>query len=136
MTGLPADPSGDRFGLVFLLLISSFVLDALVTSHEAQAAVLVAYLAALLLVLRVTGIRRGLFPVLNAAFSLVSLVFVAVALAAPGDLTAAALALWLAVILSATIAAIVRRVLHHPAVTMQEAPASAGQRAGGAESQS
>lgn len=119
VTRAPEDSSGDRFGLVFLLLISIFVLDAVVTDPRGQAAVLVICMAALLLVIRVTGTRRTAWPLLRAASSAVSLVLVVAALAAPGDVTAGVLALWLTVVLAATIAVIVRRVLSHRVVTMQ-----------------
>ena len=119
MTAAAADSSGDRFGLVFLLLISTFVLDAVVTDPRGQAAVLVICLAALLLVMRVTTTRPRTWPLLRAVSSVASLALVAVAVAAPGGLTAAVLALWLAVVLAATILAIVRRVLSHRAVTVQ-----------------
>src|SRR5215218_4150388 len=105
MTGVRADPPGDRFGLVFLLLISTFVLGAVVTDPRGQAVVLVACLTASLLVLRVTTVRRGTWSLLRAASSAVSLGIVAAALASPGDATAAVLALWLAVVVAATILA-------------------------------
>jgi hypothetical protein len=109
----------DRFELVFLLLISSFVLEAILTTPRAQATILLVYLAALLVVLRTTSPDRGAWPVLRAAFTVVSVAVVAVAVVAPGRATAAAVALWLAVVVMVTIAAIVRRVLRHPAVTVQ-----------------
>jgi Ion channel len=111
--------TNDRFELVFLLLISSFLLEAILTSTRAQAMILLVYLAALLLVLRATSPDRGAWPVLRAVFTAVSVTVVAVALAAPGRVTSAVVALWLAVVLVVTIAAIVRRVLRHPAVTVQ-----------------
>ena len=113
------DPSGDRFGLVFVLLVSTFVLGAVVTDPRGQAAVLVACLMALLLVLRVTTAGRATWSLLPAAFGLASLGVAVTALAAPGEVTAAALALWIAVVVAATILVILRRVLSHPAVTMQ-----------------
>ena len=120
MTGAGATrESQDRFELVFLLLISSFVLDAVLTSARAQSTILLVYLAALLLVLRKTSPNRGAWPVLRAALAVVSVTVVAVAVVAPGRGTSAAVALWLAVILMVTIAAIVRRVLLHPTVTVQ-----------------
>jgi hypothetical protein len=104
---------------VFLLLVSTFVLDTMVTDPRGQAAVLVICLAALLLVMRATSTRGVRWPLLRAALSAVSLVVLATALAAPGDVTTGVLALWLAVVLAATIAVIVRRVLSHRVVTMQ-----------------
>ena len=118
-TAEPAAGSADRFGLVFLLLISIFVLDALFASPRAQAAILLVYVVVLLIVLRAVGIRRGIGPLLRIALSLGSLVVFAVAWAVPGDRTAGALALWLSAVLLATIALIVRRLLHHRAVTVQ-----------------
>lgn len=109
----------DRFELVFLLLISSFVLEAILTSQRAQATMLLIYLAALLVVLRATSPNRGAWPLLRAAFTLVSVAVVVVAVVAPGRATSAAVALWLAVVLMVTIATIVVRVLRHPTVTLQ-----------------
>jgi Ion channel len=114
-----AGDTQDRFELVFLLLISSFVLEAILTSTRAQATILLVYLAALLLVLRATSPNRGAWPLLPAALTVVSVTVVAVALVAPGPASAAAVALWLAVVLVATIGTIVRRVLRHPTVTLQ-----------------
>jgi hypothetical protein len=109
----------DRFELVFLLLISSFVLEAILTSPRAQATIMLLYLAALLVVLRATSPDRTAWPVLRAAFTIVSVAIVAVAVAAPGRATSALVALWLAIVLMVTIAAIVWRVLHHRTVTLQ-----------------
>ena len=120
MTGeTPAYDTRDRFELVFLLLISSFVLEAIFTSSRAQGAILLVYLAALLVVLRATSPDRGAWPVLRAVLTAVSVVVAVVALTMPGRATAAAVALWLAVIVMVTIAAIVRRVLRHRTVTLQ-----------------
>ncbi len=119
MTGLRADPSGDRFGLVFVLLVSTFVLGAVVTNPRGQAAVLLACLAALLLVLRVTPGGPGPSSRLRAGLAVISLGAASVVVAAPGDAAAAVLGLWLAVVVAMTIWAILRRVLAHPAVTMQ-----------------
>ena len=115
----PAAGSADRFGLVLLLLISIFVLDALFTSPRGQAAILFIYVVVLLLVLRAVSIRRGGDPLLRVAVSLVSLAIFAVAWAAPGDRAAGLLAVWLSGVLFATIALIVRRLLHHREVTLQ-----------------
>jgi hypothetical protein len=120
LTGASEAPdTRDRFELVFLLLISSFVLEAVLTSARAQGPILLVYLTALLVVLRATSPDRGGWPVLRAAFAVVSVAVVVVALVAPGRVTSAVLALWLAVVLMTTIAAIVRRVLRHRAVTLQ-----------------
>jgi Ion channel len=118
-TAEPAARSADRFGMVFLLLISIFVLDALFASPRAQAAILLVYVVVLLLVLRAVSIRRGIGPPLRVAVSLGSLSVFAVAWAVPGNRTAGVVALWLAAVLLATIAVIVRRLLNHRAVTLQ-----------------
>jgi hypothetical protein len=119
MTGVRARDAGDRFGLVFALLMSSFVFGAVATDPRGQALVLVACVASLLLVLRVTAAQRWMRSRLGIVLCLVTVSLVAAAVATPGDAAAAALALWLAVVVAATILAILRRVLSHPAVTMQ-----------------
>lgn len=118
-TAEPVPGSTDRFGLVFLLLVSIFVLDALFTSPRAQAAILLVYVVVLLLVLREVVIRRGMAPLVRIAVAGGSLVIFAVAFGVPGDGTAGALSVWLSAVLLATIAVIVRRLLHHRAVTLQ-----------------
>jgi hypothetical protein len=115
----PAARPPDRFGLVFLLLISIFVLDALFASPRAQAAILLVYVVVLLLVLRAVIIRKGVGPLLRVALSLGSLIVFTVAWVAPGDRTVGALALWLSAVLLATIALIVRRLLQHRTVSLQ-----------------
>lgn len=111
--------SADRYGLVFALLISSFVLDAVFNSPRAQVAILLIYLLALLLGLRAASLPRRVGRQFRIALVLGSLVMGAVALMAPSDGTTGALAVWLAVILFVTIAIILRRVLQHQAVSMQ-----------------
>jgi hypothetical protein len=111
--------SADRYGLVFALLISSFVLDAVFSNPRAQVAILLIYLLALLVGLRATSLPRRLGRQLRIALLLGSVVMGAVALAAPSDGTTGALAVWLALILFVTIVMIVRRVLQHRAVSMQ-----------------
>jgi hypothetical protein len=109
----------DRFELVFLLLISSFVLEAILTGQRAQATILLVYLVALQVVLRTTSPNRGAWPAVRVAVTVVSVTVVVVGVAAPGRVTSAVLALWLAVVLMATIASIVSRVLRHRTVTLQ-----------------
>src|SRR5829696_2813018 len=118
-TAGPAAGPGDRFGLVFVLLIAIFVLDALFDSPRAQAAILIIYVLVLLLALRAVSIRRGAGPLVRGALSFGSLVVFVLAWAAPGDRTAGVLAIWLSGVLLATIAVIVRRLSQHPEVTLE-----------------
>ena len=58
-------------------------------------------------------------PLVRIAVAGGSLVIFAVAFGVPGDGTAGALSVWLSAVLLATIAVIVRRLLHHRAVALQ-----------------
>jgi hypothetical protein len=119
VTGTDQATTRDRFELVFLLLISSFVLEGIFTSQRVQAAILLVYLTALLVVLRATSPDRGAWPRLRAALAVVTVIVIVVAVTVQGRATEAGVSLWLAVVLMVTIAAIVRRVLLHPTVTLQ-----------------
>src|SRR5215211_6794315 len=109
----------DRYEVVFVILIASFVLGAVFTSAWARVCLLVLYATALLLALRAARLSRRSSRLLRAALALGSLVIGLVAVAVPGRGTEEALALWLAAVLLTTIIAIIWRLLHHQTVSLQ-----------------
>ncbi|HEY7103762.1 MAG TPA: potassium channel family protein [Mycobacteriales bacterium] len=109
----------DRYELVFLLLVSTFVLSAFGLHEWGRLPVLLLYAAALVLALRssrVPGpISRGVRVVLA-----VGTIGIGIGvLAAPGDLTEGILSCWIAVVLATTIVIVVMRIVHHRVVTGQ-----------------
>jgi hypothetical protein len=109
----------DRYGLVLVLLVLSYVSSALFPQPPARVVVLAMYATALLLALW-TGDppvrnRRRVRWTLLAGSMLAGLG----AVLAPGRGADAALALWIAAVLGLTAAVVVRRILRHRVVTMQ-----------------
>ncbi len=109
-------PESDRYGLVLLLLVSSYLLTAFVADDQARILPLLLYVAALLLVLRGTRLRR---PRLLWGLLVGSAVVGAAALATRNRVVHGLVVLWLAVVLSVGIVTVVRRVLLHRVVTLQ-----------------
>jgi hypothetical protein len=109
----------DRYELVFLLLVSTFVLAAFGVQARGRLPLLLLYAAALVLALRssrLSGfVARGLRVVLAAGTIGVG----AAALAAPGNLTEGIVSCWIALVLATTIVLVVRRILRHRIVTGQ-----------------
>ena len=109
----------DRYELVFVLLLLTFVLGSFAAAGWARVPALALYVAALLVAIRsaqLSGrVTRALRRVLGGGSVLAACGLVLL----PGSLTQGLFACWLAVVLLTTILVIVRRILHHRAVTMQ-----------------
>jgi hypothetical protein len=109
----------DRYGLVLLLLVASFLLTAFLPGERARTLPLLLYVTAFTLALRNApvarlGFRRVLWTlVVVSAIAAVLLIFV------PDRVVHGLVSLWLVAILAAAIVAVVRRVLRHPVVTLQ-----------------
>ena len=109
----------DRYELVFVLLVSTFVLAAFGLQARGRVPVLLLYAAALVLALRSSRLR-GPSPARCGWCSAVGTIGVGIAvLAAPGDLTEGILSCWIALVLATTIVVVVRRILRHRVVTGQ-----------------
>src|SRR5689334_18769231 len=109
----------ERYQLLFVLLLLTFVLGAFFTDSWARLPTLLLYASALLIALRSSQLSG---PVARAVRVLLAIGSAAVGVAvfvAPSAATQGALACWVAVVVLTTIVVLVRRVLHHPAVTMQ-----------------
>jgi Ion channel len=109
----------DRYELVFLLLVSTFVLSAFGLQARGRLPVLLLYVAALVLALRSSQLAGSVARALRVALA-VGTTGVGIALvAAPDDLTEGILSCWIALVLATTIVVVVRRILRHRVVTGQ-----------------
>ena len=109
----------DRYQLVFLLLVSTFVLTAFGLQEWGRLPVLLFYAVALVLALRSS---RAPGPVANWLRVVVAIGTIGVGIgvfAAPGDLTEGILSCWIAAVLATTIVIVVVRIVHHRVVTGQ-----------------
>ena len=110
---------GDRFGLVFTLLLVSFVATALLSERPARIVTTLLYFGALVLAMRLAPFSprttRRLRWGLLAASAIVALLTALLS----GRVIEGVAAFWVAGILSFTVSMIVVRVLHHRVVTMQ-----------------
>lgn len=109
----------DRYGLVLLLLIASFLLTAFLSGERARTLPLVLYVTAFMLALRSAPVARLGFHRVIWAMLVVSAVAAVLLIFVSDRLVHGLVSLWLAVILAAAILAVVRRVLSHPVVTLQ-----------------
>jgi hypothetical protein len=114
-----ASTRSDRYQLVFILLLLTFVLGSFSAAGWTRLPSLALYFAALLIAIRsaqLTGtVARALRLVLGGGSIVMGLVLVVL----PGSTTEGLFAGWLAVVLVTTILVVVRRILRHRAVTMQ-----------------
>jgi hypothetical protein len=109
----------DRYELVFVLLVSTFVLAAFGTRAWARLPILLLYAAALVLALRSSQLSGPIASTLRVLLVVGSIGAGVALLAAPGDLTAGILSGWIALVLATTIVVVVRRILRHRVVTGQ-----------------
>ena len=109
----------DRYELVFLLLVSTFVLAAFGVQSWGRVPILLLYAAALVLALRSSQLSGSISGALRVVLA-VGTIGVGVALAAvPGNLTEGILSCWIALVRAPTIVVVVRRILHHRVITGQ-----------------
>jgi hypothetical protein len=111
---------GDRYELVFVLLVLTFVLGAFSKQGWTRLPSLALNIAALLIAIRSAQLPRDAARALRLALGGGSLLVVVVLLLLPNSATAQGLfACWVAVVLLTTILVIVRRILRHRYVTVQ-----------------
>jgi Ion channel len=113
----PAEPSG-RYGLLLIVLISTYLLSAFSLSTLAENLEIVLFAAVLLLALRTARVPR-LWARLAGAVALTGSAAAAVAAQTGGEAGQGAAAIWKGLMLLLTAALIVRRVLARPTVTVQ-----------------
>ncbi len=109
----------DRYELVFILLVLTFVLGAFSKQGWTRVPSLALDFAALLIAIRSAQLSQDAARALRFGLGGGSLLVVVVALVLPGPTTQGLFAAWVAVVLVTTILVIVRRILRHRYVTMQ-----------------
>ena len=114
-----ARPLADRYELVFVLLLLTFVLGSFSAEAWTRLPALALYLAALFIALRSAQLTGTVARRLRLALGVGSVLVGVVVVVLPGAGTQGLLACWVGVVLLTTIGVIVRRILHHRAVTMQ-----------------
>lgn len=109
----------DRYGLVFVLLLVSYVLSAFVGTLLGRAIALGLYLATLLVALRAAGFSRrtarglSIVTVVPSGFVLLLVVLT------PDDVAVGLVAIWTAALTVTTLCIVVARVLRHEVVSLQ-----------------
>lgn len=109
----------DRYELVFLLLVSTFVLAAFGLQGRGRLPLLLLYAAALALALRSSQLFRPVARALRVVLAVGTIGVGVAVISAPGNLTEGILSSWIALVLAATIVVVVVRILHHRVVTGQ-----------------
>jgi hypothetical protein len=112
-------PHSDRYQLVFLLLIASFLLSALLGGSWVRLVTLIVYLIALLVALRSARLSRTRARNLRWPLLVGSLVVAVLAAASDSRTVEVLSAAWLAMVLLTTVVLVVARVLQHRVVTLQ-----------------
>jgi hypothetical protein len=119
MSTTPTRRLADRYELVFVLLLLTFVLGAFADEGWARVPILGIYAVALMIALRSAQLTGRVARTVRALLAVGTLVTAVAVLAAPSDGTQAAIACWLALVLATTIVVILGRVLRHRTVTLQ-----------------
>jgi len=109
----------DRYELVFLLLVSTFVLAAFGLQARSRLPVLLFYVAALVLALRSSQLSGPIARALRLVLAVGTIGVGVAVLAAPDSLTEGILSSWIALVLATTIVVVVLRILRHRVVTGQ-----------------
>ena len=112
-------PAGGRFGLLLLILMSTYLLSAFTTGAWVNAAQIVLFLAVALLAMRSRRLGRRTVRLAFAFTIGGTLVAAVLAVTHSADAGAGVANLWAALILLAAVAIIVGRVLRMPEVTLQ-----------------
>lgn len=111
--------ASDRYGLVLVLLVASFLLTAFLPGERARSLPLVLYVIALTLTLRTSRLAKPLFRRVLWVLLVASAVAVTLLNLVPAGVVHGLVSLWLAAVLGFAIATLVRRVLAHRIVTLQ-----------------
>ena len=111
-------PSGGRYGILLLVLIATYLLSAFTTGRLITGLQAALFLALLLIALRTAPLTRRTAR-LTGAVALAGSAAAAVVVFTGTEDGAGAADIWNGLLLLATAVVIVRRVLGHPAVTLQ-----------------
>jgi ion channel len=111
--------SGDRFGLLLLVLVTAYLISAFTTGVLVSVAQIVLFLAATLLAMRTGRVGRRTMRLAIAVAVGGSAAAITLALTHSADAGSGVASMWGALILLLAVALIVRRVLIMPEVTLQ-----------------
>ncbi len=110
---------GDRYGLLLILLVSSYVISAFATNRIISALESLLFIVTLLLALRTSKVRRPTMHVIMGITLVGSVTALALALVQATDVGIGIANIWTALILLLTVGVILRRVLTMPTVSLQ-----------------
>jgi hypothetical protein len=110
---------GQRFGLLLLVLIATYLLSAFTEAQWVTDVQILAFAAALLLALRNALVPRHIARAALAAVLVGTAVMVGLVLSQPSDAVLGAAQIWTGLILLVTVIVIVRRILAETSVTLQ-----------------
>jgi hypothetical protein len=119
MTVFESRTPPDRYEMVFLLLMTSFVATAVLSSPRARVVDLVLYLGALVLTMRTVRFQHRTALLVRWGLAAGTAIIVLLILVIPSRLVAGLAALWTAGILVFIFAMIVGRILQHRVVSLQ-----------------
>ncbi len=111
-------PAG-HYGLVLALLVTAYLVSALTINNWVSILTLLLYVAALVLAIRAARLAAPQLWTLRIALAVGSAATLAVLASRPDDEVRGVTALWLALVLGATVVLVVRHILRHPVVTLQ-----------------
>lgn len=112
-------PPGDRYGLLLILLVVTYVLSAFIDSPLYSAIQNLLFIATLALAVRTARVHRRTAHAMVATVVLGSAVAIALNLGLAGSAGKGVAAIWTGLVLLATVVTIVRRILAHPVITLQ-----------------
>ncbi len=110
---------GDRYGLLLLLLVFSYVVSAFTTGRFAGAFESVLFVVTLLLALRTSRVRRRTVRIVMGITVAGSATSLALVLGNATDIGLGIVNIWSALVLLLTVGVILRRVLMMPTVSLQ-----------------
>jgi hypothetical protein len=119
--GRPAIPATapERFGLLLLLLIITYLLSAFTTGTVINAVQIVVFVVALLLALRNSLMPRWISRLVAGVVFIGSAAAFAIALSQPSEAAVGVAEVWTGLVLLTAVVVILRRILENPTVTLQ-----------------
>jgi ion channel len=112
-------PENGHYEIVLALLVAGYLASALSGSTWVNVLRLVFYVGALVLAIRAARLGGAQVWALRIALTIGSVATLALLVAGGGNQVRGVVALWLALILGATVVLVVRHILRHPVVTLQ-----------------
>ena len=115
----PAAAPVERYGLLLLLLIGTYLLSAFTTGQLVNAVQIVVFVGTLLLALRNLLVARWIARLMIGVVSIGSAVAFGLVIAQPSQAAVGAAQIWTGLILLTVVVVIIRRILASTSVTLQ-----------------